>query len=259
MPVPAVPLRPAPPPPLVASGPLRSVVVVPTYNEARNAAAILKAVMALDGPSVLVVDDGSPDGTAAIVREQMRDFPGRIGLIERRGKLGLGTAYLTGFAAALHGGFEYVCEMDADFSHRPADLPLLIEACRNGADVAVGSRYAGGVRVINWPLERLILSYGAGVYTRLITRMPVQDATAGFVCYRSEVLQRLDLRRVKSTGYAFQIEMKYRAWRAGFKLVEVPIVFTERTEGESKMNGAIVREAARKVWELRLRKELGRL
>jgi dolichol-phosphate mannosyltransferase len=149
--------------------------------------------------------------------------------------------------------------MDADFSHRPDDLPLLIEACRNGADVAVGSRYAGGVRVINWPLERLILSYGAGVYTRLITRMPVQDATAGFVCYRSEVLQRLDLRRVKSTGYAFQIEMKYRAWRAGFKLVEVPIVFTERTEGESKMNGAIVREAARKVWELRLRKELGRL
>src|SRR5690606_7393385 len=238
--------------PLADRSATRAVVIVPTYNEAQNVAALLQQVMAQPGElAALVVDDGSPDGTADLVRQLIDAYPGRIGLLEREGKQGLGTAYLAGFKLALAGGFDYVCEMDADFSHNPSDLPLLVEACRTGADLAVGSRYVGGVRVVNWPLTRLILSYGAGVYTRAITRLPVQDVTAGFKCFRREVLEAIDLSRVRSNGYSFQIEMTYRAWRQGFRIVEVPIIFTERAEGQSKMSKAIVREAMRKVWELR--------
>ena len=245
---------------------LGAVVVVPTYNEATTIGAVVEHVLALDGAfSVLVVDDGSPDGTAGVVERLQREHPARVGLLRRAGKLGLGTAYLDGFRVALGAGFGYVCEMDADFSHNPADLARLVAACRprseggEGADVAVGSRYVGGLRILNWPLGRLVLSYGAGVYTRAITRIPVQDVTAGFKCFRREVLEAIDFRDVHSNGYSFQIEMNYRAWRKGFRIVEVPIVFTERSEGESKMTRGIVREAALKVWELRLRSLAGRL
>lgn len=239
----------------------RSLVIIPTYNEAENIAAVLEQVSELPEPiDVLVIDDGSPDGTAERVKEHQMTLPGRIELIERGEKLGLGTAYITGFQFALDRGYAHICEMDADLSHNPADLVRLISVVRNSrGDVAVGSRYVEGVRVMNWPLSRLVLSYGAGVYTRVITRLPVYDVTAGFVCYHRRVLEKLDLGRIKSNGYSFQVEMKYRAWRSGFRLVEVPIVFTERTEGQSKMSKAIVREAALKVWELRLRDILGRL
>lgn len=249
----------------------RSVVVVPTYNESENIERVVATVLALEGAgleggmSVLVVDDGSPDGTGDLVEALRRSHPDRVGLLRRAGKLGLGTAYLDGFRHALGAGFEFVCEMDADFSHNPEDLPRLIEACLpeeeggRGAEVAIGSRYVDGLRVLNWPLSRLVLSYGAGVYTRAITRLPIKDVTAGFKCFRRSVLEAVPFDRVKSNGYSFQIEMNYRAWRLGFRIVEVPIVFTERTEGESKMSGAIVREAMRKVWELRGRAVLGRL
>ena len=237
-----------------------AVVVVPTYNESATIEAIIGQVLALPGAiSILVVDDGSPDGTGDLVDAARQREPSRVGLLRRRGKLGLGTAYLEGFRHARDAGFGFICEMDADFSHNPADLPRLIDACRQGADVAIGSRYVDGLRVLNWPLGRLVLSYGAGVYTRLITRLPIRDVTAGFKCFRHAVLQAIDFSRVRSNGYSFQIEMNYRAWRLGFRLVEVPIVFTERSEGESKMSGAIVREAMGKVWELRARALLGRL
>lgn len=246
-------------PGLPAAG--RSLVIIPTYNEAENIRTVLERVMQQPGSlSVLVIDDGSPDGTPELIREAQQLFPDRIHLIERGGKLGLGSAYRLGFEYALSEGYTYVCEMDADLSHNPDDLPLLIEPVRHGeADLAIGSRYIEGVRVMNWPLSRLILSYGAGVYTRAITRLPVYDVTAGFKCYHRRVLEALDLHRVKSNGYSFQVEMKYRAWRNGFRLVEVPIVFTERTEGQSKMSRAIVYEAAWKVWELRLRSLTGKL
>lgn len=238
-----------------------SIVIIPTYNEAENIRVVLDQIVGLDSPIfILVIDDGSPDGTAEVVRAAMKRYPGRMDLIERKGKLGLGSAYRRGFHYALERGFSYICEMDADLSHNPADLPRLIEPVSRGdADLAVGSRYIDGVRVMNWPLGRLVLSYGAGVYTRMITRLPIFDVTAGFKCYHQRVLRAIDVDRVKSTGYSFQIEMKYRAWRQGFRLVEVPIVFTERTEGQSKMSKAIVREAAYKVWEIRLRGMLGRL
>jgi len=239
----------------------RSVVIIPTYNEAQNITGVLYRVLQQEGDiDVIVVDDGSPDGTADLVRQFSAQYPGRIHLIERSGKLGLGTAYIAGFEYALKHGYDYICEMDADLSHNPADLPRLIEPVRSGeADLAIGSRYVNGIRVMNWPLIRLIVSYGASIYTRLITNMPVFDVTAGFKCYHRRVLEAIPLDRVKSNGYSFQIEMKYRAWRKGFRLVEVPIVFTERTEGQSKMSKAIVREAARKVWELRLRSIVGKL
>lgn len=238
-----------------------ALVIIPTYNEAQNIGTVLEEVLALPRPvDALVIDDGSPDGTSDRVREAIERHGDRIGLIERPGKLGLGTAYITGFHWALERGYLYICEMDADHSHNPSDLVLLIDPVeKDEADVAIGSRYVDGVRVINWPLSRLVLSYGAGVYTRTITRLPVYDVTAGFICYHRRVLESIDLDRVKSNGYSFQLEMKYRAWRAGFRLIEVPIVFTERTEGQSKMSRSIVREAALKVWELRIRDMLGRL
>lgn len=204
---------------------------------------------------VLVVDDGSPDGTGDLVEVRQRSLPNRIHLLRREGKMGLGRAYLAGFAYALDAGYEAVCEMDADRSHNPNDLPSLLAPVADGtADLVIGSRYIDGVRIMNWPLSRLILSYGAGVYTRAITGMKVQDVTAGFKCIHRRVLESIDFERVRSNGYSFQIEMNYRALVAGFRVVEVPIVFTERAEGLSKMSKAIVREAAWKVWELRLRR-----
>ena len=237
------------------------LVIIPTYNEAKNVALALKRVM--EQPTnlnALVVDDGSPDGTANIVRQTQLEYPGRIELLERSGKLGLGTAYLTGFAHALKHEYQIICEMDADLSHNPDDLPRLINAVRTDqCDLAIGSRYIDGVRVVDWPLGRLILSYGAGWYTRIVTRLPVRDVTAGFVAYHRRVLESVNLEAVRSNGYSFQVEMKYRAWKKGFRLSEIPIVFTERTEGQSKMSQDIVREAAFKVWELRFRSLFGKL
>lgn len=237
------------------------LVIIPTYNEAKNVALALKRVM--EQPynlNALVVDDGSPDGTANIVRQTQLEYPGRIELLERSGKLGLGTAYLTGFAHALKHEYQIICEMDADLSHNPDDLPRLIEAIETDqCDLAIGSRYIHGVRVVDWPLGRLILSYGAGWYTRIVTRLPVRDVTAGFVAYHRRVLESVNLGAVRSNGYSFQVEMKYRAWKKGFRLSEIPIVFTERTEGQSKMSQDIVREAAFKVWELRFRSLFGKL
>lgn len=209
---------------------------------------------------VLVVDDDSPDGTPDIVRAVAESYPRRIQLVERAGKLGLGTAYLEGYTRALEQGYEFICGMDADLSHNPDDLPRLIGTVSDGdADMAIGSRYVGGVRIINWPLSRLMLSYFAGIYTRVITRLPVRDVTAGFLCYHRRVLESLDFSRIQSNGYSFLIEVKFRTWRKGFVLKEIPIVFTERTEGQSKMSKAIIREAAFKVWEFRLRDLFGRL
>ena len=227
-------------------------VIIPTYNEADNIGQVIDLVLAQPLPiSILIVDDNSDDGTAGVVRSAMQEAPDRIDLIEREGKLGLGTAYLRGFRYALARDYTYICEMDADLSHDPDDLPRLIRAVKDGVDLAIGSRYIGGVRVINWPLPRLVLSYAAGIYTRTITRMPIRDVTAGF--------KSLPLDRVNSDGYAFQVEMHYRTWRSGFEIEEIPVIFTERTEGQSKMSRAIVREAAFKVWELRLRDLVGRL
>tara|TARA_R100000908_G_scaffold35437_1_gene16186 strand:+ start:8037 stop:8690 length:654 start_codon:yes stop_codon:yes gene_type:complete len=207
---------------------------------------------------VLVIDDGSPDGTADKVKLAQEKYEDRIALIEREGKLGLGTAYVRGFQYALEKGYERMCEMDADFSHDPDDADRLIDAVKAGeADVAVGSRYANGISIINWPLSRLILSYGANIYARTITGLPIFDTTAGFKCIRREVLETISIDRIKSNGYAFQIELHFRAWKAGFKLKEVSIVFREREEGVSKMSKAIVREAIWRVWTLKFRSIFG--
>lgn len=203
---------------------------------------------------ILIVDDGSPDGTAAIVRAKQPAYPGRLHLMERKGKLGLGTAYLDGMRWSLAEGYDYIFEMDCDFSHNPDDLPRLYEAARSGADVVIGSRYITGVNVVNWPMGRLLMSYYASFYVRTVTRMPVRDATAGFVCWSRSVLEAMDLDGVRMKGYGFQIEMKYTAWRLGFTIKEVSIVFTERTQGTSKMSSSIFGEAFWGVMGLRFRK-----
>lgn len=235
--------------------PLRSdcVVIIPMYNERENAAAIIDAVMARPHPmDVLVIDDGSPDGTAAIVKEKMAEYPGRINIIEREGKQGLGTAYITGFKRALADGYEYIFEMDADFSHNPDDLMALYDACANkGADVAIGSRYITGVNVVNWPMGRVLMSYYASKYVRIVTGMKIRDTTAGFVCYRRRVLETLELDKIRFKGYAFQIEMKFTAHKCGFTIVEVPIIFVNRVLGTSKMSSGIFGEAVFGVIKLK--------
>ena len=234
----------------------KKLVIIPTYNEKENIEAIIRKVFSLDGEfHVLVIDDGSPDGTGAIVKGLQETFPERLHLIERSGKLGLGTAYLTGFRWALENGYDYIFEMDADFSHNPEDLIRLWGACsNNGADLAVGSRYCNGVSVVDWPMSRIIMSYFASVYVRTVLRMKVYDTTAGFVCYSRAVLSTMDLDDVQMKGYGFQIEMKYTASRLGFKLKEVPIVFVNRQQGTSKMSGGIFGEAFWGVIRLRFRK-----
>ncbi|PSK91065.1 polyprenol monophosphomannose synthase [Taibaiella chishuiensis] len=228
------------------------LVIIPTYNEKENIEQILRKVMSLEGGfHVLVVDDGSPDGTAAIVKSLQQEFPGSIHIAERSGKQGLGTAYIFGFKWALKEGYEYIFEMDADFSHNPDDLIRLYEACAASSDVSIGSRYTSGGKIKNWPFDRIFISYGASVYTRAITWMPVKDCTAGFVCYKRKVLEAIPLDKVQFIGYAFQIEMKYRAWKLGFKLKEVPITFVDRKEGVSKMSKGIVKEAIFGVWKMR--------
>lgn len=232
------------------------LVITPTYNEKENIENIIRKVFSLEKElDMLIIEDNSPDGTAAIVKRLMKEFPNRLFIKERKGKLGLGTAYLEGFKWALEHDYKYVCEMDADFSHNPDDLPRLFGACEEGkGDVVVGSRYVDGkISVVNWPMGRLIMSYFASKYVRLITRMKVADATAGFVCYNAEVLKRIKFDKVKFVGYAFQIEMKYTATRLGFKVYEVPIIFTDRVLGVSKMSMKIFKEAFFGVFALRFR------
>ena len=236
----------------------KKLVIIPTYNEKENIADIIQAVFSLPGDfHVLVIDDGSPDGTADIVRSVIPgpDRESNLHLIERSGKLGLGTAYLTGFKWALEHGYDYVFEMDADFSHDPKDLLRLYEACsKGGADLAVGSRYCNGVSVVDWPMSRIVMSYFASTYVRGVLRMHVYDTTAGFVCYSRKVLETMNLDGVRMKGYGFQIEMKYTAWKLGFKLKEVPIIFTNRQKGTSKMSGGIFGEAFWGVIALRFRR-----
>lgn len=232
---------------------MEKLIVIPTYNEKENIANILRAIFGLQEDfHVLVIDDGSPDGTAQIVKDLQSVFPGRLFIEERKGKLGLGTAYIHGFKWAIAKGYRFIFEMDADFSHNPADLPRLYNACKNeGADLAIGSRYVKGGGVINWPGDRIALSKGASLYTRIITWMPVKDPTAGFVCYRKEVLETINLDEIHFVGYAFQIEMKFAAWKLKFRIKEVPITFQDRTSGSSKMNKGIVKEGILGVLKLR--------
>ena len=231
------------------------VVIIPTYNEKENIEAIIRKVFSLEGGyHVLVIDDGSPDGTAAIVKKLRGDFPDRLFLIERSGKQGLGTAYLTGFKWSLDHDYDYTFEMDADFSHNPDDLPRLHEACRSCGGVAIGSRYCDGISVVNWPLGRILMSYYASTYVRKVLGMKIHDCTAGFKCYSREVLSAIDLDDVRMKGYGFQIEMKYTAWKLGFKLAEVPIIFVNRKLGTSKMSSGIFGEAFWGVIKLRFRK-----
>ncbi len=230
-----------------------SLVIIPTYNEKENIANIVQAVFSLEIPfHILVVDDGSPDGTAEIVKEMSKQYPQSLHLIERQGKLGLGTAYIRGFKWGVEKKYDFICEMDADFSHNPKDLARLRAACiKEGKEVAVGSRYVRGGKCENWPMDRRILSYGASIYTKLITWMPVNDPTAGFVCYRRIVLETLDLDKIRFIGYAFQIEMKYASRSLGFKITEVPITFVDRIEGISKMSKGIIKEAIFGVIKMR--------
>lgn len=231
---------------------MEKLVIIPTYNEKENIEAIIAAVAGLQ-PSfhILIIDDGSPDGTASIVKSLFPKYPGILFIEERRGKLGLGTAYIHGFKWALSKGYQYIFEMDADFSHNPKDLNRLYDACKLGADLAVGSRYVKTGAVENWPANRILLSKGASLYTRIITWMPIKDPTAGFVCYKKEVLESLNLDAISFTGYAFQIEMKFAAWKLGFKIEEVPITFKDRKLGASKMNKGIVKEGILGVLKLR--------
>ena len=231
-----------------------ALVIIPTYNEIENISKMLDTVMNLnEAYDVLIVDDGSPDGTAQVVREKMERFSGRIHLEQRQGKLGLGTAYIHGFKWALERDYEYIFEMDCDFSHDPRDLSRLKKACEEGADLSIGSRYVKGVNVVNWPMSRVLLSYFASVYVRFVTRMPIQDATAGFKCYKRTTLQKINLDKINFVGYAFQIEMKFKVWRCKMSIVEVPVIFTDRTEGQSKMSGGIIKEAIFGVIKLKLK------
>lgn len=232
-----------------------SLVIIPTYKEKENIRAIIEAVFALPKSfDILIIDDNSPDGTADIVKSLMTQYPDKLFIIERSGKLGLGTAYIEGFRYALSKSYDYVFEMDADFSHNPSDLLLLYKACADeGNEVTVGSRYASGVNVVNWPMGRVLLSYFASIYVQIITGMPIKDSTAGFICYRRKVLETIALDKVKFIGYAFQIEMKFTAWKFGFKIAEVPIIFTNRVLGESKMSTGILSEAVFGVIRMKFR------
>lgn len=230
-----------------------SLVIIPTYKEKENISKIIRKVFSLEKDfHILIIDDNSPDGTADIVKHLQQEFPNQLFLIEREGKLGLGTAYVRGFKWALERDYDFIYEMDADFSHNPEDLLRLYDACKNqDADVAVGSRYIKGVNVVNWPMSRVLMSYYASAYVRFITRIKVKDTTAGFKCYKRKVLETINLDKIRFMGYAFQIEMKYTAWKLGFNVVEVPIIFTDRTEGQSKMTRKIFREAIWGVISLR--------
>lgn len=233
----------------------KNLVIIPTYNEHENIGPMIDKVFSLPKPfDLLIIDDGSPDGTADVVKKMQKSYPNNLFLIERTGKLGLGTAYLTGFEWALAGGYKYVFEMDADFSHNPDDLIRLYEAAEEGYDLVIGSRYIKGVNVVNWPMKRVIMSYFASKYVRMMTGMPIKDATAGFVCYSRRLLETIDLSKVKMRGYGFQVEMKYTSWKLGFPITEVPIIFTERTQGASKMSKGIFREAFFGVLGLRFRR-----
>lgn len=238
-----------------------ALVIIPTYNEIENISNIIDAVMKLpDEFDVLIIDDASPDGTQDAVRAKMSQYPGRVHMETRKGKLGLGTAYIHGFRWALQKDYQYVIEMDADFSHNPEDLPKLFHECKDrGADMSIGSRYITGVNVVNWPMGRVLMSYFASMYVRIVTGMPLRDATAGFVCYSRKVLEALNLDKIQFKGYAFQIEMKYKVYNKKFKIVEVPIVFVNRMLGSSKMNSSIFGEAVFGVISLRLKKLFGRL
>ncbi len=238
-----------------------TLVIIPTYNEAENIGELINMVLKQGKDiNLLIVDDGSPDGTADIVIEKQTEYGNRLHLIEREGKLGLGTAYVRGFQYAIEQEYQFICEMDADFSHNPEDLPKLINEVKSGsADVAIGSRYAKGISIINWPLSRLILSYSANLYARFITGLPIFDTTAGFKCIRREVLENISVDKIRSNGYAFQIELHFRAWQAGFSLKEVAIIFREREEGVSKMSKSIVWEAIWRVWKLKIQSIFGTL
>ncbi len=230
-----------------------SIVIIPTYNEKENIARIIRKVFSLPQPfHLLVIDDGSPDGTGSIVKNLQKEFPDQLFLEERKGKSGLGTAYIHGFKWALARSYRYIFEMDADFSHNPDDLPRLYQACVEGADVAIGSRYIKGVNVVNWPMNRVLMSYFASMYVRFITGISIRDATAGFKCYRRQVLETIQIDKISFVGYAFQIEMKFTAIKHGFKVVEVPIIFTDRTEGTSKMSTRIFREAFLGVIQMKM-------
>lgn len=231
-----------------------SIVIIPTYNERENIENIIRAVFGLEKIfHILIIEDGSPDGTATIVKTLQQEFSDRLFMIERKGKLGLGTAYITGFKWALEHSYEYIFEMDADFSHNPNDLPRLYDACANqGGDVAIGSRYVSGVNVVNWPMGRVLMSYFASKYVRIVTGLPIYDTTAGFKCYRRQVLETIDLDHIRFKGYAFQIEMKFTAYKCGFKIIEVPVIFINRELGTSKMNSSIFGEAVFGVIKLKV-------
>ena len=234
---------------------MKNLVIIPTYNEVENAEKIIRAVLGLpECFEILIIDDGSPDGTADVVKRLQTEFPSNLHLLERSGKLGLGTAYLTGFKWALERDYDYIFEMDADFSHAPSDLPRLLQACTGGADLAIGSRYCNGVSVVNWPIGRILISYFASVYVRKVLGFKIFDSTAGFLCYSRKVLQTIDLDAVRMKGYGFQIETKYTAHKLGFKIAEVPVIFVNRKEGTSKMSGSIFGEAFWGVIKLRFRK-----
>ncbi len=233
----------------------KRLVIIPTYNEKENIERMVRKVFSLPLPfDLLIIDDNSPDGTADIIKSLQKEYAEQLHLLQRKGKLGLGTAYIKGFKWALEKDYDYICEMDADFSHNPEDLISLYEACENkNADLSIGSRYITGVNVVNWPIGRILMSYFASKYVRFITRMNIKDTTAGFKCYRRKVLETINLDKVKLKGYAFQIEMKFTTWKFGFKIVEVPIIFTERQEGVSKMSGGIFNEAVWGVIKMKLR------